>query len=377
MSRTTIQELAEYGQSIWLDYISRALIAEGLLEQGIHQGLRGITSNPTIFHQAISQSRDYDEKILGLGEQNKSPLEIYDVLTVADIQDAADIFRSVYEATDYLDGYVSLEINPKLAAQAAPSIEEGVRLFQKVNRPNVMIKVPATVEGFVVIEELLARGINVNVTLIFSQEQYWHAAWAYFKGLERLSKQRADLSSVRSVASVFVSRIDTAIDKLLMDRIAANPDIQAQGRLKALKGKAAVANSRLIFKKFQDMFSSEMFATLAHKGAAVQRVLWASTGTKSAEYSDCKYVTELICRPSVNTLPEKTLQAFLDHGEAKEALSDTVDAAEVIRELKDYAIDLDPICRKLLQEGLAAFEQSFDALVDAIGVKTRQLCLRK
>ncbi len=254
MPKTRLHQLAELGQSVWLDSIDRSLLDSGKLKQLIDQGLKGMTSNPTIFHKAISSRPDYDERIVRLYEAGKSTFEIYDDLTIWDIQEACDHFQPVYESTGRLDGYVSLEINPLLAHDTKASIEEGKRLFKKVSRPNCMIKVPATGAGFPVIEALLAEEINVNVTLIFSLEQYVRTAEAYLRGLNQLAHQNRELKNVRSVASVFVSRIDTLIDKKLEDFAANERDPQKKEKLNSLQGKAAAANSRLIFEKFQEFF---------------------------------------------------------------------------------------------------------------------------
>lgn len=378
MSKTTLHQLGEFGQSIWLDYISCSLLQSGKLPKMIEGGLLGMTSNPSIFNEAISQSADYDEKISQLAESGKKPFDIYDELTVKDIQDAADIFRPVYDKTKFLDGYVSLEINPKLAMDTNASVKEGKRLFKKVARPNVMIKVPATSAGYKVIEELLAVGINVNVTLIFSVDQYQNTVEAFFRGMNRASEKVFDLSRVRSVASVFVSRIDTAVDALLEEKIAQETDEKLKSRLMSFKGKAAVANSKVIFQNFGMMFSGNMFKSLAKKNCQVQRVLWGSTGTKNPAYSDVKYVTELIARPTVNTLPEKTINAFLDHGIVKEAFNkDNVnDAMDFIRTLRDSGIDVNKICDKLLADGVAAFEKAFDSLLKSIETKAKSLCAK-
>ena len=374
MAKTKMHELGEFGQSLWLDFISRPLLETGKLKTLIDSGLRGMTSNPTIFNQAISQSKDYDASILKLKEGGKSTFEIYDELTVRDIQQACDIFRPVFDATKKLDGYVSLEINPKIANDAAASIKEGKRLFAKVARPNVMIKVPATDAGFPVIEELIASGINVNVTLIFSLAQYVHTVEAYFEGLKRYSKTNRDLSGIHSVASVFVSRIDTSVDKTLDELIAKNGTLKSS--LEALKGRAAVANCRIIFEKFKELFAAGEFKELAKMGANEQRVLWGSTGTKNPNYSDIKYVTELIARPTVNTVPEKTMEAFVDHGTIKEALvEDVARARELVATLKKQGIDVDQVCAKLLLEGVVSFEKAFEELTASIEQKARNLSL--
>ncbi len=372
MSKTLIEELGEFGQSIWLDYISRSMIETGKLQNMIDMGLRGMTSNPTIFDKAVNSGADYDEKIKDLHKRGKSTFEIYDDLTIRDIQDAADLFRPVYEETDGKDGYVSLEINPQLAEKIQETIKEGKRLYKKVDRPNVMFKVPSTDEGFDAIEELLSEGINVNVTLIFSLQQYIETAQAFLRGMKRLLGKQGDLNRVCSVASVFVSRVDTAVDKTIDDRISKEKDVAIINKLKSLRGKAAVANSKMIFQKYLEIFSGKEFKSLKESGARVQRVLWGSTGTKDPNYSDIKYVTELIGSPTINTVPEKTLDAFLDHGVINETLTQDVKGAEdVIRTLKDFQIDINTICTKLLNEGVTAFEDSFNSLLNSIETKRK------
>jgi transaldolase len=373
-SKTKLHELTEFGQSAWLDYIDRSLLDSGKLRKLIDQGLRGMTSNPSIFNQAISKSADYDKKIIQLKEDGKTTFEIYDELTVQDIQDACDIFKPVYDQTEGLDGYVSLEINPELANDTNASIQEGKRLFIKVNRPNVMIKVPATDAGFPVVEDLIAGGVNVNVTLIFSFDQYVQTVDAYFRGLERAIKKGIDVSRVRSVASVFVSRIDTAIDKLI-DEECEDADEVTVSKLKSLKGKAAVANCRIIFEKSKELFSGMRFTALFDEKANVQRVLWGSTSTKNRDYPDVKYVEELITKPTVNTIPESTLHAFMDHGMVKDAFAnDPKEARDVITVLRDMDIEIDDVCLLLLDDGVVAFEDAFQSLLNSIETKARQLC---
>lgn len=374
MPKTMIQQLGEFGQSIWLDYISRSLIDTGRLTDLITQGLRGMTSNPTIFDKAISSSVDYDSAIQALKKSKKTPFEIYDDLTVKDIQDAADMFKSIYKQTNGVDGFVSLEVNPKFAYKAKETVAEAKRLYKKVNRPNVMFKVPSTSEGFTAIEELLAEGINVNITLIFSLQQYKNTAQAYMKGIEKLLERHGDVSKVCSVASVFVSRVDTVIDKLIEEKLTQEGDAAVESRLQSLRGKAAVANSATIYKDYVATFFGNAFKTLREKGAKVQRLLWGSTSTKNPSYSDIKYVTELIGKHTVNTIPEKTLYAFLDHGAIKEALtSDTGDAQMVIDELMNFGISIDDVCNKLLEDGVVAFDRSFDALLTSIEEKSKKL----
>lgn len=374
MAKTTIQQLGEFSQSVWLDYISRPLIETGKLKSMIAQGLMGMTSNPTIFDKAVSASNDYDTHIAALKKKGKSIFEIYDDLTVRDIQAAADLFKSVYDKTNKVDGYVSLEINPKLAYKIKETVEEGKRLYKKVNRANVMFKVPSTDEGFAAIEEFLSEGINVNITLIFSVQQYTNTAEAYIRGIERLLQKGGDVSAVCSVASVFVSRIDTLTDKLIEEKSGQESNIEIKTKLESLKGKAAVANSAMIYKKYQDIFSSEQFKPLQEKGANVQRLLWGSTSTKNPAYSDLKYVTELIGKNTVNTIPEKTLNAFLNHGVVKEALTgDITEAQKIIDDLRGLGIDINSVCKKLLEDGVVAFEKSFDSLLNAIEEKSKKL----
>jgi len=373
MPLTKLQKLSQFGQSLWLDYISRSLIESEKLKSLIDLGLRGMTSNPTIFNQAVNAASDYDQKIFSLHTEGQSPFEIYDDLTIKDIQDATDLFRDLYEKTNRSDGYVSLEINPKLAMKTEESIAEGLRLFKKVNRPNVMIKVPSTEAGFPVIEELLSQGVSVNVTLVFSLEQYTKTAQAFLAGVKRLLDQGGDVKKIRSVASLFVSRIDTLVDQWLDEKMAADKDPALKNQLASLKGRAAVANARLMFEEFKTIFESKTFSSFAEKGAAPQRVLWASTGTKNPQYSDLKYVTELMCRPTVNTVPEKTLHAFLDHGEVREASWNSQEPQEFLEELKRCGLDIREVCQKLLEDGVAAFEKSFDELLHSIEHKAQQL----
>ncbi len=375
MTKTVLHELCETGQSIWLDNINRSMIESGRLKELINLGLRGMTSNPTIFDKAISTSTDYDEEILQLSNSDKTTFQIYDDLTIKDIQDAADLFLPTYEETHGLDGYVSLEINPHLAFNTNETIEEGKRLHQKVNRPNVMFKVPSTEEGFGAVEELISSGINVNITLIFSLEQYIKTAQAYMRGIKLLLENNGDPRSVHSVASVFVSRVDTYVDKLLEEKESQENEESIKSKLNSMRGKAAVANSRLIYKKYTDILSCEEFKTLWEKGANIQRVLWGSTSAKNPAYSDIKYVTELIGKNTVNTVPDSTLDAFLDHGEIREVLgADVYDAQEVIGNLNKFGIDINTVCAKLLNDGVTSFEESFDSLLNSIEAKSKNLC---
>jgi len=367
MAETTINELNKAGQSVWLDNINRSMLKSGKLKERIGLGLRGMTSNPSIFNNAVSKSDDYDDEIAALSRAGKTVMEIYDELTVRDIQDAADMYKSVFEESDGLDGYVSLEVDPRLARKARETIDEALRLYQKVDRPNVMFKVPATPEGFDAIEELIAAGVNVNITLIFSQDQYMRTADAYCRGMKRWLASAGDPGIIASVASVFVSRVDSAVDKMLTARAAAAGDQAEKDRILSLKGKAAVANSALIYRRYLDILSARDFDIDGEHAVRPQRVLWGSTSTKDPSYPDLKYVTELIGKGTVNTMPDNTFEAFLDHGEAKIALSpDVTGARKVIDDLAGLGIDIDEVNAKLLEEGVVKFEQAFESLLEAI-----------
>ena len=378
MSKSVIHKLNAFGQSVWFDNISRSMIKSGRLKAMIDQGLRGMTSNPTIFDKAISKSDDYNEHIFELSKQGKGTFDIYDDLTIRDIQEALDIFRPVYDKTNRRDGYVSLEINPQLAHKTDETIQEGKRLCRKVNRPNLMLKVPSTKDGFGAVSALSTEGININVTLIFSLEQYTNTVKAYLEGVKKLIENGGDASKVHSVASVFVSRVDTLIDKLLDEKIEKENDQAIKDKLKSLKGKAAVANSQLIYKEYLEFCSSDEFKKLQKKGANMQRLLWGSTSTKNPVYSDLKYVEELIGKNTVNTMPNATYEAFLDHGRVKEALGrDIEDAEKIIDQLKEFDIDINTVCETLLEKGVKAFEDSFESLLRSIDEKRKKLCSAK
>ena len=360
---TKLHELAELGQSIWLDYISRSLIISGELRRLVDKGLRGVTSNPTILEKAITGSTEYDEELKRLVEEGKTVDEIYESLVIDEIRRAADILLPVYEKTNGVDGYVSLEVNPNLAHDTESTIEEARRLFAALKRPNVMIKVPATTEGMPAIEMLIGEGVNVNVTLIFSLEQYEAVARAYILGLERLAWAGGDLAKVASVASFFISRVDTAVDAAL-DREGNS----------TMQGKIAVGNAKIAYDRFKEIFSSEEWEKLASKGARVQRPLWASTSTKNPAYPDTLYVDQLVGPCTVNTLPPTTLAAFLDHGNVATTLeSDVGGARNRISELERLGIDLDFITRQVLEDGVKSFSKSFDALLASITEKQEKL----
>ncbi len=356
---TKMHELAVAGQSIWLDYIRRAFLDAGKLNDLVNRGLRGVTSNPSIFQQAITSSTDYNAAIERLVSEGLTVNDIYETLAIQDIRRAADILRPVYERTDALDGYVSLEVNPKLAYDTEGTVMEARRLFSMVDRPNVMIKVPATPQGIPAIETLIGEGINVNVTLMFSLKHYDETANAYISGLERLAASHVDYSKVASVASFFVSRVDGVVDK----------KVTALGHPE-LEGKIAIANARMAYDRFKATFSGPRWEKLAAKGARVQRPLWGSTSTKNPAFPDTLYVDELIGPHTVNTLPLNTLDAFMDHG----TVARTVDAdpaadRQLLSELAELGIDLDEITEQLQKDGVKSFADAFDVLMQSIADK--------
>lgn len=360
---TKLHELNQLGQSVWLDYIRRQFIKDGGLQRAVEQGVRGVTSNPSIFEKAIAGSNDYDSSMQQLVNEGKSLDEIYEALVIEDIQQTADILRPVYNESNGDDGYVSLEVSPTLANNTHGTIEEAKRLFAAVNRPNVMIKVPATEAGIPAIRQLISEGININVTLMFSLWDYDNVSEAYLSGLESLVKKGGDVSKVASVASFFVSRVETSMDKAL-DEIGNTE----------LIGKIAVANAKVAYKRFQQVFSGERWQKLADKGARVQRPLWASTGTKNANYSDVKYVDDLIGEHTVNTLPPQTLDAFLDHGTVATTLTDGLDeAAEILEQLEAAGVDYDGITETLQRDGVIAFAKAFEGLMKSIHEKQEKI----
>lgn len=364
---TKLADLIGIGQSIWLDFIRRSFILDGDLARLANLGVRGVTSNPAIFEKAIAHSRDYEAQLLDLcSGGDVEPEMIYEALALKDIAMAADTLRTVYEATDGLDGYVSLEVSPDLAYDTERTVAEARRLFAAIGRPNVLIKIPATAEGIPAIRTLIGEGINVNVTLMFSLAQYDAVAEAYIAGLEAFAAAGGDLRRVASVASFFVSRVDVMVDRLLAD--IGTP------RALSLQGKTAVANAKLAYQRFKKAFQGPRWASLAARGARVQRVLWASTSTKNPAYSDTLYVDSLIGPDTVNTLPPQTLEAFLDHGIVAATIEQGVDEAEVHMEmLREVGIDLDAVTDQLLIEGVEKFVQPFAALMGSIEAKCREL----
>ncbi len=367
-----IQALAELGQAIWLDYIQRVFIHSGALQELIDMGLRGMTSNPTIFEKAIAGSRDYDQDLQRLVADGKTTEEIYQSLAIDDIRKAADMLYPVYDQTKGSDGYVSLEVNPDLAFESETTVSEARRLWVTVDRPNLMIKIPGTVAGLIAIRQALAAGVNVNVTLIFSLKRYSKVMEAYLNGLEDRLAAGKPISGIASVASFFVSRVDTKVDKRLEQLNRAHLD--RPERLANLPGKAAVANAKLAYAQFREVFENERFKKLQAHGARLQRPLWASTSTKNPAYSDILYVQELIGRHTVNTLPQQTLEAFLDHGQVSLTIEEGLDQARFTLEtLEDIGISMDQVTQELEDEGVAAFAHSYASLLESIATKRRML----
>lgn len=366
-------ELRQVGQSIWLDNISRRLITSGELKRLMEEdGICGVTSNPTIFEKAVSHGTDYDQAMREMVRQGKSDAEIYDALTISDIQAATDVLRPVFEATHGVDGYVSIEVSPKLAYDADGTIADARRLFAAVNRPNLLIKVPATRQGLPAIRQLLSEGVNVNITLMFSMEHYEAVAQTYVAALEDRARQGLPLGGVASVASFFVSRVDTLADKLLEEKMRIEgPDA---ARAAALRGQIAVANCKLVYQRFKEIFSSERFKALAAEGARVQRVLWASTSTKNPAYSDILYVQTLIGPDTVNTLPDDTIVAFRDHGQAIATVEQGAEEARAaFQTLAELGIDARAVGEELSKDGVKKFAQSFDKLFSVIAAKRQAL----
>ena len=367
---TRIHKLAELGQSIWLDYIRRQYLLSGDFQEQIDAGVTGVTSNPAIFAKAIAGSNDYDQDLERLSQEGKSTVEIYEALAIADIKSAADLLRPVYDRTDGTDGYVSLEVSPALANETGATIAEAQRLFSAVDRPNVMIKVPATQAGIPAVEQLISEGININITLMFSLDHYDVVAEAYIRGLEKYAAAGGDVAKVASVASFFLSRIDTKVD----DRLSA----LIQPEAKQLLGKIAVANAKVTYQRFKETFSGARWRQLAARGARVQRVLWASTSTKNPNYPDTMYVDPLIGPDTVNTLPPETLDAFLDHGTAAHSVTKGVDKAwGQLEQLAQLGIDLDKITEELQEEGVDKFVKPYESLLENIAEKVASLKNKK
>jgi transaldolase/glucose-6-phosphate isomerase len=371
MNMNPLKMLNKYGQSVWLDYIRRGLITSGELKRMIEEDwLKGVTSNPSIFEKAITGSTDYTDTLKALKQQNLDPMSLYEKLAIQDIQDAADVFKAVYKETNRRDGYVSLEVSPYMAHDTQGTIDEARRLWEAVGRENVLIKVPATPEGIPAIEQLTSKGINVNVTLIFALDVYERVALAYISGLEKLAAQGGDLTRIASVASFFISRIDTAVDAILASRLKTSNSASEQALLRSIMGRVAIANAKLAYQRYKGIFHSSRWQALAKKGAQTQRVLWASTSTKNPNYRDVLYVEELIGPDTINTMPPSTIEAFRDHGHPRASLEEDIESAhDTMETLERLGIAMKEITDELLRDGVRLFAQAFDKLLNAVETK--------
>jgi transaldolase len=371
-----LKELLKFGQSVWLDYIRRDLFTSGELVRLVKDdGLRGMTSNPSIFEKAIAGSTDYSQQLAELAKRKDlDPKGVFEILAIQDIQSATDTLRGVYDESKKHDGYVSLEVSPTLAHKTNETLEEARRLWKAVNRPNTMIKVPGTDEGIPAFKQLISEGININVTLLFAQDVYERVAWAYIEGLEARVKSGGDVSGIASVASFFVSRIDSKIDGMIADllkdtKLAAD----RQALLHSLEGKVAIANAKLAYQAYKKIFSGPRWEALAAKGAQAQRVLWASTSTKNPKYRDVLYVEELIGPNTVNTIPPATFDAFRDHGKLRASLEENVDdARNTMVNLERAGISMKMVTDELTDDGVKQFEDAFSKLLAAVGKSVKQ-----
>ncbi len=369
-----LKDLLKFGQSVWLDYIRRDLIETGELKRLIEEdGLRGMTSNPAIFEKAIGDSKYYSDALKAL--QARSDLDAngrYEVLAIRDIQDAADALRPVYQSTKRRDGYVSLEVSPYLARDTPATLNEARRLWKAVGRENLMVKVPGTSEGIPAFRQLIGEGININVTLLFAQEVYVQVAEAYIAGLEQLTARGGDVSKIASVASFFISRIDSSVDAILTARLKTASTEREKAELRSLMGKVAIANGKQTYQRYLRMFGGDRWKKLAAKGAQTQRVLWASTSTKNPDYSDVMYVDELIGADTVNTIPPATLDAFRDHGHPRPSLTENVEAAnQTMDKTASLGISMKDVTDKLTEDGVRLFAEAFDKLLKAVEISAK------
>ena len=372
MASNRLQELHDAGVSIWLDFIERKILRNGDLDRRIREdSLTGMTSNPTIFEKALAEGSDYDDQIRSVGG-DFTAMELFELIATTDVRDACDHFRGVYDRGDAYDGYVSIEVSPGAANDARATISEATRLWATVNRPNAFVKVPGTVEGAKSVRQLTAAGININITLLFAIDAYKRVIDAYMAGLEDRVTAGKDIKHIHSVASFFVSRVDTEVDKRIDAAIKENPG--RQQALDPLRGKAAIANAKLAYRLFQNEIASPRWQRLVEKGASVQRPLWASTSTKNPAYRDVMYVEQLIGPDSVNTMPPATIEAFRDHGVVKRTVDIGVDEAQqLIQTLDREGISIDSVTDKLLVDGIASFQKSFDELIAGLQKKTKAL----
>lgn len=367
--KNPLKGLLDFGQSPWMDYIRRDLLTGGELKKLIHNdGLRGMTSNPSIFAKAISTSKDYSDILESADAKQMNATQVYEKIAVRDVQDAADIFRPVYDESRQRDGYVSLEVSPTLALEMQKTLDEARRLWKMVNRPNVMIKVPGTKECLPAIRQLLEDGININITLLFAQSAYETVAEAYIAALEARAAKGQDIAHIASVASFFVSRIDTLADSLIDEKLKTASDPKQKELLNSLKGKVAIANAKVTYKKYQELFGGPRWKALAAKGAQTQRLLWASTSTKNKAYRDVIYVEELIGADTVDTIPPATFDAFRDHGQLRPSLTENVDqAVKTMSDLEKAGLSMKDITDKLLVDGIKLFADAFTELLEATG----------
>ncbi len=370
-----LQQLATFGQSVWYDNIDRSQLQAGQFKQMLEEdGIVGVTANPTIFEKSISSGHAYDEQMTQLIREGKTVNDIYEAVVIQDIRTVADLLRPIYDRTEGQDGYVSLEVSPELANDTDGTIAEARRFWQTVQRPNLMIKIPATPAGIPAISAVIREGINVNVTLIFSIEAYRQVVNAYLNGLEARNGAGQDIHHIASVASFFISRVDTLVDKLLDDKIKASSDAAEQQQLKALQGKAAIANARLVYQDFERLFSTPRFESLKQVGAHVQRPLWASTSTKNPAYRDVLYAEELVGPNTVDTMPLETVVNFRDHGQARYSIGDDLTGAQTaLTALENLGIHYNDVTQQLLDEGVQKFADSFHKLFDGIQSKQRAI----
>ena len=364
-----LKDLQKFGQSVWLDYIRRDLFSTGELRRLIEEdGLRGMTSNPSIFEKAINESEYYKETLRSL--ESRTDLDAggrYEVLAIKDIQDAADALRAVYDQTKRRDGYVSLEVSPYLAHDTQATLNEARRLWKAVNRENLMVKVPGTAEGIPAFQQLISEGININVTLLFAQEVYERVAEAYIAGVEQLAARGGDVSKIASVASFFISRIDSAVDKIVETRLKSPKDEQEKKDLQSIQGKVAIANGKQTYQKYLKIFGTDRWKKMAAKGAQTQRVLWASTSTKNPNYSDVMYIDDLIGPDTVNTIPPATFDAYRDHGNPRATLTENLGEADrVMQTTAKLGISMKEVTDKLTDDGVKQFADAFDKLMKAV-----------
>jgi len=367
--KNPLKGLLDYGQSPWMDYIRRDLLTGGELKRLIQDdGLRGMTSNPSIFAKAITSSKFYSDILDSPDAKKLNATQLYEKIAVRDVQDAADIFRPVYDESRHRDGYVSLEVSPTLALEMQKTLDEARRLWKMVNRPNIMIKVPGTKECIPAIRQLLEEGININITLLFAQSAYEQVAEVFIAALEARAAKNQNLAHIASVASFFVSRIDTLADSLIDEKLKTATDPNQKALLNSLKGKVAIANAKVTYKKYQELFSGPRWNALKAKNAQTQRLLWASTSTKNKAYRDVIYVEELIGADTVDTIPPATFDAFRDHGKLRPSLTENVDqAVKTMSDLEKAGLSMKQITDKLLVDGIKLFADAFTELLEATG----------